>query len=198
MLGVSAVHFLDYVDSGMMGTPTNDAAESFWQADPEEASRRLAAILTEETADVLTVYDSNGGYGHPDHINVHRVGVRAAELAGTPLVYEATINRDEMQRMMAEARRSGLNLGLDDDGGPGEDAELGVPADQITTAVDVSSVIDRKRASMRAHGSQISEQSFFLAMPEDVFGRAFGTEWFTRRGVALPVAQVETALEGLS
>src|SRR5712692_666229 len=83
ILGAQRVEFLGYVDSGMMGTPENDAPGCFWLADVEEAGARLAAILTDEAAEALTVYDDNGGYGHPDHIQVHRVGVRAAGLAGT-------------------------------------------------------------------------------------------------------------------
>src|SRR5215210_4215122 len=103
VLGVARVEFLGYVDSGMIGTPENELPESFWQADVEEAATRLAAILTEEDADVLTIYDENGNYGHPDHIQVHRVGSRAAELAGTPRVYMNTINRDHLQRSFLEA-----------------------------------------------------------------------------------------------
>ncbi|HEX2118991.1 MAG TPA: PIG-L family deacetylase, partial [Acidimicrobiales bacterium] len=98
ILGVARVEFLGYEDSGMVGTPENDRPESFWQADVDEAAGRLAAILTEEKADILTVYDENGSYGHPDHVQVHRVGVRAAELAGTPKVYMSTINRDHFRR----------------------------------------------------------------------------------------------------
>ena len=90
MLGVARVEFLGYVDSGMVDTDTNGASGSFWSADVEEAAERLAAILREEDAEVLTCYDRIGGYGHPDHIQVHRVGRRAGELAGTPRVYEAT------------------------------------------------------------------------------------------------------------
>ena len=97
ILGAARVEFLGYVDSGMMGTPENDLPESFWQADVEEAAARLAAILTEEGADVVTIYDENGQYGHPDHIQVHRVGLRAAELAGTPRVYMNTLNRDHIR-----------------------------------------------------------------------------------------------------
>ena len=107
VLGAARVEFLGFVDSGMMGTPENDAPDSFWQADVDEAAKRLAAILEEERADVLTVYDDHGIYGHPDHIQVHRVGVRAAELAGTPRVYEATVNRDADQRGMEQARARG-------------------------------------------------------------------------------------------
>src|SRR5947209_10867001 len=106
-LGVARVAFLGYVDSGMMGTPENDVPESFWQADIEEAAQRLAAILEEEHADVLTAYDENGVYGHPDHIQVHRVGMRAGELAGTPKVYMSTANKDEVQRQIKEARELG-------------------------------------------------------------------------------------------
>src|SRR5438874_476863 len=77
ILGAERVEFLGYVDSGMMGTPENDAKDSFWQADLDDAAKRLAAILEEESAEVLTVYDDHGVYGHPDHIQIHRVGVRA-------------------------------------------------------------------------------------------------------------------------
>ena len=83
ILGVQRVEWLGYTDSGMMGTPENDLDGSFWTADVEEAAERLATILRDEEADVLTIYDSDGNYGHPDHIQVHRVGLRAAELAGT-------------------------------------------------------------------------------------------------------------------
>ena len=98
------VEFLGYVDSGMMGEPTNEA-RVFWQADVDEAAERLAAILDEEQADVLTIYDDHGDYGHPDHIQVHRVGHRAAELAGIAACYEATMNRDHMLRRHARTAR---------------------------------------------------------------------------------------------
>src|SRR5437763_6261649 len=98
VLGAARTGFLGYRDSGMMGTPENDAPESFWQADVDEAAERLARILREEQADVLTIYDDHGNYGHPDHIQVHRVGLRAAELAGIQQVYEATMNRDDIRR----------------------------------------------------------------------------------------------------
>ena len=84
ILGVQRVEFLGYHDSGMMGTPANDRPGSFWTTPVEEAAGRLAGLLRAEQADVLTCYDAHGGYGHPDHIQVHRVGIRAAELAGTP------------------------------------------------------------------------------------------------------------------
>ncbi|HEX6310336.1 MAG TPA: PIG-L family deacetylase [Acidimicrobiia bacterium] len=180
ILGVERVEFLGYHDSGMMGEPTNDDPRAFWQADVEQAAERLATILREEEAEILTVYDDHGGYGHPDHIQVHRVGVRAAELAGTPVVYEATMNRDHIQRMLLE-RAAELPDGVDPPD-PGEFDEFGTPALLITTTVDVRAFTDRKRASMAAHESQIAESHFFLAMPTDAFREAFGYEWFIRRG----------------
>jgi LmbE family N-acetylglucosaminyl deacetylase len=180
ILGASRVEFLGYVDSGMMGTPENDAPNSFWQADLDEAATKLAAILTDENADVLTVYDDHGVYGHPDHIQVHRVGVRAAELAGTGRVYESTGNRDALVTGLLEARDMGVEMPGDLD--PDAFENFGVTDAEITTEIDVSDFLDVKRASMRAHASQISESSFFLAMPDDFFARGFGQEWYIRRG----------------
>ncbi|MFL6140297.1 MAG: PIG-L family deacetylase [Labedaea sp.] len=178
ILGVHRVEFLGYVDSGMMGTPENDAPGSFWTAPVEDAAAKLAAILRAEQADVLTCYDDYGTYGHPDHIQVHRVGMLAAELAGTPRVYQATVNRDQIRKGLAD-------LGVE---APGMDtaslreAVIGKPEAELTAAVDVTAYLEHKRRAMRAHASQISEQSFFLAMPDEAFRQAFGTEWFIRAG----------------
>src|SRR5205807_4808010 len=194
ILGAARVEFLGYVDSGMMGTPENDAPESFWQAHVDEAARRLAAILDEEQADVLTIYDENGVYGHPDHIQIHRVGVRAAELAGTPRVYESTANRDDVKRGLLEARDAGIELPGDLD--PDDFDDFGVTEDRITTAVDVTDHLETKRAAMAAHASQISDTSFFLAMPPEFFARAFGTEWYIRRGAG-PGTSETSLFDGL-
>ena len=188
-LGVHRGEFLGYVDSGMMGTAENDAPESFWQADVEEAAARLADLLREEHADVLVTYDENGNYGHPDHIQVHRVGVRAAELAGVDRVYEATVDRDYIKAMIARARESGeADPELPDVDGVDE-FTMGTPGSLITTRVDVREFLDKKRAAMRAHASQISETSFFLAMAPEAFEATWGTEWYIRRGA--PTGTVE-------
>jgi LmbE family N-acetylglucosaminyl deacetylase len=178
ILGVHRVEFLGYRDSGMMGTPANGAPGSFWTTPPDEAAKKLAAILEAERAEILTCYDEHGGYGHPDHIQVHRVGMRAAALAGTPRVFQSTINRDHVLRGMSMlAEQADIEVpsaaGAED---------FGMPESVITAAVDVTPYLDRKRRAMRAHASQISEQSFFLAMPDDAFAFAFGTEWFIRDG----------------
>ena len=182
ILGVARVEFLGYTAAGMMGEPTNDEPGSFWSADVDEAANRLATILREESADVLTAYDEHGQYGHPDHIQVHRVGVRAAELAATPVVLEATVNRDHVMRLLRE--RSGeLPEGVEVPDAA-EFADFGTPEAGITTTVDVRDFVEQKHASMAAHASQIGESSFFLALPPNAFRDAFGFEWFIRRGAA--------------
>jgi len=176
VLGAQRVEFLGYRDSGMTGEPTNEDPRCFWAADVEEAATRLARVLAEEQADALTVYDDHGGYGHPDHIQVHRVGHRAAQLAGTPRVYESTMNRDHLHRLMAAAQESGVEIDDDDV----RDDSFGSPASIITTTVDVRDWVERKRESMRLHASQIAEESFFLAMAPDAFREVFGWEWYIR------------------
>ena len=188
ILGVDRVEFLGYVDSGMMGEPSNDFPYSFWRAEVEQAAHRLAAILGEEDADVLTVYDDNGGYGHPDHIQVHRVGLRAAELAGVPTVLQATMNRDQIRRRASEFTEAAANAEVEaeavaDGVDPPEDLdEIGKPESELTHCIDVSQLVGLKRKAMAAHASQISDDSWFFQLPEEMFNFAFGQEWFIETG----------------
>ena len=175
ILGATRVEFLGYVDSGMVDTDTNADPECFWQADVEEAAGRLARILSEEGADVLTCYDENGVYGHPDHVQVHRVGVRAAEIAGTAKVYESTFDRDRILTLMNASPEFEADANIDA-------MTFGMPGDRVTTRVDVSAFLDLKRKAMVAHASQIDEQSFFLAMPAEAFAASFGQEDFILHG----------------
>lgn len=175
ILGVDRVEFLGYRDSGMVGEPSNDDPTSFWQADLDEAAGRLAVILRSADADILIGYDPNGVYGHPDHVKVHRVGARAAELAGTDRVLWATTNRTAFLQAIED--------GAFGDDEPASDDRVdrnsfGMPEDELTHAIDVGAALDRKRASLMAHASQIDGQSFFLSMPDEQFALAFGTEWF--------------------
>ncbi|MGH8976961.1 MAG: PIG-L family deacetylase, partial [Acidimicrobiia bacterium] len=182
LLGIDRVEFLGYVDSGMAGEPTNDAPDSFAGADADAAAKRLAHLLHEERADVLTIYDGNGGYGHPDHVQVHRVGVLAAELAGTPAVFEATMNRDHFKRLM-KAQPEAMDQIAAEERPAVEDLEsLGVPEDQITTTVDVREYVMLKRDALALHESQVGPESFFFGLSDDAFREAFGYEWFIRRG----------------
>ncbi len=183
-LGVQRVEFLGYVDSGMMGEPTNDAPYCFWQADVEQAAHRLAAILDEEQPDVLTIYDDDGGYGHPDHIQVHRVGRRAGELAGVPQVVQATLNRDALSRQMAAARTTEMPEGVEIPD-VSDDSTFGKSESVITHFVDVTSELASKRRSIRAHPSQVDATHFLLAMPDQAFAAGFGTEWYVLDDVSV-------------
>ncbi len=183
LLGVQRVVFLDFPDSGHIASEVPPGA--FARTDVDLAAARLASVLTEEGAEVLTTYDRNGGYGHPDHVQVHHVGRRAGELAGTPNVLEATFDRGLLE--LAAQLLPGL------DGGPDLPDQFEVPdtsgwysdSDEITHRVDVTDFLHRKRASMAAHASQASSDgglfrtlATFVALPDDWFAMAFGTEWF--------------------
>jgi len=183
-LGVHRVAWLGYKDSGMTGWDQNSDPESFLQAPVEEAATKLADILREEQADVLTVYDWHGNYGHPDHIKVNIVGHRAAEMVGVDRVFEATMNRDHIIRMVEAAREAGALFGEDFDPNAGADDgnPLGMLESELTHAVDVSAYLTAKRESLRAHRSQITDTSFFLEMPDEAFDQSFGTEWFILKG----------------
>ena len=104
-IGAARVEVLGYADSGLHGeVEPGDGIAPFARADVTEAATRLAALLTEERADILTSYDAAGGYGHPDHVQLHRVAARAADLAGTPAVLEATVDRELLLRGLRLAR----------------------------------------------------------------------------------------------
>jgi LmbE family N-acetylglucosaminyl deacetylase len=182
VLGASDVHWLGYHDSGMTGWPQNQHPEAFMKADVDQAAGRLADILAEVGADVMTCYDWHGGYGHPDHIQVHRVGHRAAQILAdrgrSIRVLESTMNRSRLADMIRASGESEFDPNAPaDDGNP-----FGTLEEEITMAVDVSRYIEAKRASIACHASQVTDSSIFLQMPPEVFAVAFGTEWFIEPG----------------
>jgi LmbE family N-acetylglucosaminyl deacetylase len=181
-LGCARVVELDYADSGMDG-PIRDGG--FSAAEVDDAARALAAVLAEEQADVLTVYDARGGYGHRDHVQVHRVGVRAAELAGTRVVLEATVDRAALQRALRAFGR--LKRLPPDFQADRFDLAYAEPA-QLTHRIDVRRYTRAKRAGMAAHVTQSDVPDRTLALclrlPGPVFRLAFGREWYVERGRA--------------
>jgi LmbE family N-acetylglucosaminyl deacetylase len=189
-LGVHHVEWLGYLDSGMTGWEQNGHEGAFVGASVDEAADRLASILRRHNADVLTVYDWHGNYGHPDHIMVHKVGHRAAELAGVAHVYEATMNRDNMRRLQQQARDAGL---LDpendwDPDGPADDGNpMGLLESELTHRVDVMAFVEAKRNAIHCHRSQITDTGWFAKMPEEAFRAAFGVEWFRKAGDSGPL-----------
>jgi len=188
-IGAARVELLGYADSGLDGqAPPDDdprAPVPFARADVDEAAGRLAELLTQEHVDVLTSYDPAGGYGHPDHVQVHRVARRAAELAGTPVVLEATVDRDLLRRAVRLVSKV-YRLPPEFDVSTFDRASA--PRAEITHRVDVRRYTDRKRASMRAHASQATADSgdrtlaALLRLPGPVYRRVLGREWFVERG----------------
>lgn len=179
VLGAELI-LLGYEDSGMMGEPANENPNCFWQADLESAAERLAGILTELSADVLTVYDPHGLYGHPDHIKVHEVGIRAAEIASIDHVYMGTVNRD---RALAGFEAMRQQLGPEADLPSPEDfADFGMVEDDLAFDIDVSDFLAAKRQALAQHESQVSPDDFFLAMPDEAFVAMFGQEHYAIPG----------------
>jgi LmbE family N-acetylglucosaminyl deacetylase len=174
-LNAERCQILGYHDSGIDGA----APGGFCQAPTEEAARRLAAVLTEEVADVLVTYDERGIYGHPDHIQVHKVGLRAAQLVALDAVFLATVDRDRLQAMLQQAAAFGLTL---DDSTLDWAVSAGVASDRITTTVDVSGFVDAKRDALAAHETQFPPGTGVLGLAPPVFQVVFGTEWFIELG----------------
>lgn len=183
-LGVARVEHLGYADSGMVGEirPDPPGRTRFVRAGIDEAAGRLAEILREERADVLLSYDQRGGYGHRDHVQVHRVGARAAQLAGTPRVLEATVPRDTICRAL---RLAGRVYRFPPEFDPTSFEQAYSPRSAITHRIDVRRFAGAKRAAMRAHASQAAVDgdadrtlAAFLRIPRPLYDVVFGREWF--------------------
>ena len=191
LLGVSRIEFLGYHDSGLLGDAANTAPGAFWSADSDQAADRLAELLRVEAADALVVYDETGIYGHPDHVKVHEVGLRAAGLAGVECVYEATVDREYLHfvetHLVIEAGAARSRLGaLGGELGLAASA-IGKPTVLVSNTVDVRDLLDVKRAAMAAHRSQIPETASAMRLPTEAFAAVYGFEWFIRRGPPGPI-----------
>jgi len=177
-LGCARVVRLGYADSGWKGSARPGG---FSEVDVGVAAGGLADLLHEESADVLTVYDAAGGYGHPDHVQVHRVGICAAAMAGTPMVLEATVDR---RLIRWGVRIASWVPGFDVV--PGDFRDAYSAPDKITHRIDVRAYSEAKRAAMRAHASQAGGGVRTLALlnrlPKPIFRAVLGREWFVERG----------------
>lgn len=184
--GAERIVWLGYHDSGMHGWEQNGHDGSFHGADLDEAAGLLVEVLDEEDADVLVGYDWHGGYGHPDHVKVHQVAHRAADLAAQrPRLLESTMNRDEMRAGYQRAVEAGQADQSWDPDEPIDGGEpLGTPQAQISWRVDVTRDLEAKRAALACHASQTSDVGMMLQMPEDVFREWFGTEFYIEPGRA--------------
>ena len=186
ILGAAGAVHLGYADSGHGPVLFEDppGRTRFARADVEEAAGKLAALLVGGHADLLLSYDPQGGYGHRDHVRVHQVGARAAELAGVRVV-EATVPRE----LIVRAGRFLLLLRLVTHHGLGQLRRYGTPRSAITHRVDVRRYAAQKRAALAAHRTPLSgtgrSARLFRAMagsPLPLFRVVCGTEWFAEPG----------------
>jgi N-acetyl-1-D-myo-inositol-2-amino-2-deoxy-alpha-D-glucopyranoside deacetylase len=218
-LGDGAIHhrMLGYRDSGMMGTDANDHPDSFWQADLDAAAARLVEIVRSARPVAVVSYDENGNYGHPDHINAHRIALRAYEAVDeVDRLYEVAWPREHWATLTAEMQARGIPLpwarddsasdatpsGASDppdasDASDAEEADFGVPDAIVTTRVDVSAFLGRKRRSMECHRTQSQDMGWLLQLPDDLRHTALSTEFFVlrrRRSAPVPEGYREDSL----
>jgi N-acetyl-1-D-myo-inositol-2-amino-2-deoxy-alpha-D-glucopyranoside deacetylase len=183
-LGVQDVRFLGgpgkYRDSGMMGTPANEHPRAFWGADLDEAAGYLVEIMREVKPQVMVTYDANGFYGHPDHIQAHRVAMRAAELAGADAP-----RKIYWTAMPLSVLKAGIEAFAESENNPFGDVRdvsefpFGTPDEEIAACIDGSDHHDAKVAALKAHASQIPETSWLYSIAGN-FGQEFmGVEYFT-------------------
>jgi N-acetyl-1-D-myo-inositol-2-amino-2-deoxy-alpha-D-glucopyranoside deacetylase len=209
-LGVTDHRFLGgpgrWRDSGMMGTPDNDDPRCFWRADVGEAARELAAVIRDVRPQVMITYDDNGYYGHPDHIQAHRVAWRAFGLAADPAVripsgrpgsgnssappwqvskfYATAAPRSSLTRAIEAIRSGAASAQGRVPGGfevPASAADLpyGVPDEQVTTEIDACAHLAAKLAAMRAHATQIAVDGTLFALSNHVAQQVSAVEYYT-------------------
>lgn len=180
VLKISDLEMLDYADSGMTGWASNDAPDSFWQTPVAEGAARLAELMRHYRPDVVVTYDENGFYGHPDHIQAHRITMAALELTDlTPKVYWTTVPRSQMARFGEVMREFAGDMPEPDPAEAAALADIGLPDDEITTWVDTTPYSDQKFDALAAHASQ-GENIFFLRMGKERFAELMGRETFLR------------------
>jgi N-acetyl-1-D-myo-inositol-2-amino-2-deoxy-alpha-D-glucopyranoside deacetylase len=183
-LGVTDHRFLGgpgrYRDSGMMGVASNERPDCFWQADLDQAAAELVAVIRETRPQVLVTYDENGGYGHPDHIQAHRVAMRAYDLAAEPdfrpelgpahdidKVYWNCMPLSEIEAFFASLEAQGRDFPFPGIVKPSD--VPGVVRDELVTAtVDGSAYVGHKAGAMRAHHTQIAVDGPFFSLSNDL------------------------------
>jgi N-acetyl-1-D-myo-inositol-2-amino-2-deoxy-alpha-D-glucopyranoside deacetylase len=225
VLGVSAWENLGYRDSGMMDDAGNQDPRSFWQADLDEAARRLTWLIRKNRPDVVTTYNAYGGYGHPDHIRTHDVTVRAFPRAGDPSWYPEQIEAGLepwapaklYEQAIGASVRKAMNarlteLGADSfwlppkDATPEEQAEFDermakmlVPDETITTWIDISDTIELKWEAIQKHVTQINMDFPFMKLGLDGWREFWANETYILRESRVETMFPESDLfEGIS
>jgi len=188
-LGVTHLELLGYRDSGMAGWTANADPGAFANVRVDQAAKRLSALMVRYHPQVVVTYDENGGYGHPDHIQAHRITIAAASASAIPRkLYYTAIPRARITELFEYLRATRTDVG-DLDLPP----NFGTPDELITTVVDVSPYAGRKRKALEAHVSQ-GDNIFLLRLPDDAQQRAFSPECFVRHLSQVPAPDHEDDL----
>jgi LmbE family N-acetylglucosaminyl deacetylase len=208
------LHQLGHRDSGMMDTPANAHPDAFWGVDLEQAAEPLVRIIRETRPAVAVHYDPFGGYGHPDHIQAHRIAVAACAAASDPdrypaagsrhqvgKRYETAFSREQWTNLLLAMRARGLPLPWDfdeslDSAADGDDA-FGTPESAVTTRVEILPWTDAKRAAMACHRTQRQDFGWALDLPLDLFALGLGAETYILReldGASPPDGLAESSL----
>ena len=182
-LGVTDHRFLGegvklYRDSGMMGTEPNNRPDVFWQADLEEAADLLVQVIDEVKPHVLITYDEFGGYGHPDHIQAHRVAMRAAEKSewNIPKIYWNVMPVSVIQEGIDAMKGIGSDFwGAE----KAEDLPFAKDDSFVHALVDGNAYVDKKMNAMKAHSTQIAVDGPFFALSNNVGLQVWGNEYYT-------------------
>ena len=182
-LGISDYRFLGapstkFRDSGMMGTEPNNRPDVFWQADLDKVAKILADVIEEVKPHVLITYDEIGGYGHPDHIQAHRVAMRASELSTWQIqkIYWNTIPKSVIAQGMEKMKE----IGSDFFGAESiDDVPFAKDDEFVTTLIDGSDYVDSKMAAMKAHETQIALDGPFFALSNNLGMQIWGDEYYT-------------------
>ncbi|MGC4894105.1 N-acetyl-1-D-myo-inositol-2-amino-2-deoxy-alpha-D-glucopyranoside deacetylase [Micromonospora sp. DT31] len=185
-LGVTDHRFLGgagrYRDSGMMGLATNEHPRAFWRADLDSAAGHLLEVIREVRPQVLITYDPNGFYGHPDHIQAHRVAMRAVELATVEGVAPAKVYWTAMPRSVLDAGLEAFTGSADNPFAGIDDVDelpFGTPDAEIAARIDATDQHAAKEAAMRAHATQIPANSWLYAIAGNFGAEFMGVEYFT-------------------
>ena len=180
-IGVNNLYFMNYRESGMMGTTENADPRCFWQANLMEVTEQLVRIIRRHKPHVITTFDPNGGYGHPDHIKIHQAATMAYFVAGdarifpeqitqgldawSPLkLYWGAFPRSRFAKYAEMAQQAGVDIGVPMQ----EFLKRGMPDEIITTRIDVSGFVDLKLNALYCHASQMNPNSIFAKIPQDI------------------------------
>lgn len=184
-LGVTDFRFLGaperkFRDSGMMGTPPNERPDVFWQADIDDAARELVKVIVEVKPQVMVTYDEFGGYGHPDHIQTHRVAMRAAELAQAEWdiqkIYWNIIPKSEISKSIERLKKVGSTFfGVE----KVEDVPFAKDDSFVSARIIATAYVEKKMSAMRAHPTQMAVDSPFFSLTDQIGNEIMGEEFYT-------------------